>query len=316
LPQDHIKVASVPISYGMRNDGSFAVSVNLPIPLLDEYIKGSVGNLNQYISLLKQYSSRMLVLDPSKAMITTDGHDIFVGNLGVYFHKSKLCDPRFTLTPFMAGPNKVGLKIKHVDFGRMTSMIELAEMYNITSKELVITQVIYDTIFGIQDALGVNINTKNGELEAKNINPNNLVTLSYKPDQHTVYVSLADKFLVPLAPKIKITQLALTKTAITLSAATENTAAAVAKQNFQMAFDEGAVNLILGAVSNKQISFNQAENYPTGTPNKYASPPEIGSRPKSVLIKVVLPEPFGPITATKSPLPIENEILSSTFSPP
>jgi len=166
-------------------DGKFAATFRLPIALLNAQIKDSILNGS---------NTDITLVNPSRAVLTTNGQDIFVDNLSINAFNKVMCNPRAVLTPRMAGPNKVAIKLKRVDFDNMSSLLKLAESWGYFNKEKVVDEVVNKALFAIQDSLLTGINTELGNAGESGVTPmpRNLINLTFDPYTQTIYLSVPD----------------------------------------------------------------------------------------------------------------------------
>lgn len=252
-PSNTLLMGGVSVKYGQKQQ-KFAVAFRVPISLMDAQVKDSINN---------DPSGKVHVVDQSKPVLISNGRDIMITNISYWVLRGEFCRPKFIVTPFWAGPNKVGLRFKKVDFDA-GGLLWLAKKLNITDEDKVLAQLIEGITTEIQDSIYIQLNTSLGQFGADGVNPYNLIAFKYDSHTRTVYISLADDFLVPIAPRMKLTAFTLSRTDVTLAAATSDTVNSIARKNNELAFDQNSVNYILHDIEDPSITFMPGNLYPGG----------------------------------------------------
>jgi|GEM_PF-5535703 len=252
-PANTLLMGGVSVKYGQKQQ-KFAVAFRVPVSLMDAQVKDAINN---------DPSGKVHVVDQSKPVLLSNGRDVMITNISYWVLRGEFCRPKFIVTPFWAGPNKVGLRFKKVDFDA-GGLLWLAKKFGITDEDKVLAQLIEGITSQIQDSMYVELNTALGRMGADGVNPYNLIAFRYDARTRTVYISLSDDFLVPIAPRMKLTSFTLSKTDVTLAAATNDTVNSIARKNNELAFDQNSVNFILHDIEDQSLSFMPGNLYPGG----------------------------------------------------
>ncbi len=219
------------INAGVNPDGKLAVSFSVPVSLVDKVARDAC------------VSGGMKVLDPSAPVVSASGDDIIISNIGGNLGRLVI-----VLTPFSSGRNAIGFAVKKIEVDG-SGLWTMAQLLGLTQEKvfnIVMSELEKSFSEGMERSLA-----------SETATPQQLIGFSHDAASKTVYMSLANAFVLPAMPKMEFDSVKLEDGVITLSMSSSENTEEMSSKDYVLALDARSFSTLIAKVMNQSDSFGK-----------------------------------------------------------